>query len=83
MSFIESIRTSAKRNPMRLILPEGTETRTLQAARIILDEGLAASVTLIGCPAEIEKTACSAGRFQGVLSDHRRRAEVEGRRLDR
>jgi phosphate acetyltransferase len=61
MSFIESIRTSAKRNPMRLILPEGTETRTLQAARIILDEGLAASVTLIGCPAEIEKTACSAG----------------------
>ena len=61
MSFIESIRTSARRNPMRLILPEGTETRTLQAARIILDEALAASVTLIGCPAEIEKAACSAG----------------------
>ena len=61
MSFIESIRTSARRNPMRLILPEGTEPRTLQAARIILDEDLAASVTLIGCPAEIEKAACAAG----------------------
>jgi phosphate acetyltransferase len=59
MSFIESIRASARANPMRLILPEGTEPRTLQAARTILDEGLAASVTLIGCPEEIERAACS------------------------
>jgi phosphate acetyltransferase len=59
MSFIESIRASARRNPMRLILPEGTEPRTLQAARKILDGGLAASVTLVGCPEEIERTACS------------------------
>jgi phosphate acetyltransferase len=59
MSFIESIRASARQNPMRLILPEGTEPRTLQAARIILDEDLAASVTLVGCPEEIERTACS------------------------
>jgi phosphate acetyltransferase len=61
MSFIESIRKSARGNPMRLILPEGTEPRTLQAARIILDEGLADSVTLVGCPAEIERAACSEG----------------------
>jgi phosphate acetyltransferase len=59
MSFIESIRASARRNPMRLILPEGTEPRTLQAARKILDEDLAASVTLIGCPEKIEKAACA------------------------
>jgi len=60
MSFIESIRASARRNPMRLILPEGTEPRTLQAARKILDGGLAASVTLVGCPEEIERAADSA-----------------------
>ena len=59
MNFIESIRKNARENPMRLILPEGTEPRTLQAARIIQDEGLAASVTLIGCPEEIERAASS------------------------
>ena len=33
MNFIESIRANARANPMRLILPEGTEPRTLQANR--------------------------------------------------
>jgi len=61
MGFIETIRENAAQNPMSLVLPEGTEPRTLQAARKILDQGLAASVSLIGCPAEIEKTACTAG----------------------
>ena len=57
MSFIKAIRASARENPMRLVLPEGTETRTLQAARKILDGDLAASVTLVGCPEEIERAA--------------------------
>jgi phosphate acetyltransferase len=61
MSFIKAIRASARENPMRLVLPEGTETRTLQAARKILDGDLAASVTLVGCPEEIERAAYSAG----------------------
>jgi phosphate acetyltransferase len=61
MSFIESIRASAMETPMRLVLPEATEPRTLQAARKILDGGLAASVTLVGCPEEIERAADSAG----------------------
>ena len=53
---------------MRLVLPEATEPRTLQAARRILDEGLAGSVTLVGCPEEIERTACSVGCDLGGLS---------------
>jgi phosphate acetyltransferase len=59
MSFIESIRECARKIPLRLVLPEGTEPRTLQAARRILDQGLAASVTLVGCPEEIERAAHS------------------------
>jgi phosphate acetyltransferase len=45
---------------MRLVLPEGTEARTLRAARQIIDSRLAASVTLVGCPEEIERAAHSA-----------------------
>jgi phosphate acetyltransferase len=60
MSFIDTIRANARETPMRLVLPEGTEPRTLQAARKILDGGLADSVTLVGCPEEIERAACSA-----------------------
>lgn len=61
MSFIDTMRARAAQTPMRLILPEGTEPRTLQAARKILDEGLAARVALVGCPEKIERAASSAG----------------------
>jgi phosphate acetyltransferase len=60
MSFIEAMRCSAREQPMRLVLPEGTEPRTLQAAREIIDADLAASITLVGCPEEIERAAHSA-----------------------
>jgi len=59
MSFIEAMHGCARENPMRLVLPEGSEPRTLEAARRILDLGLASSVTLVGCPADIEKAAGS------------------------
>jgi phosphate acetyltransferase len=45
----------------KLVLPEGTEPRTVRAARIIIDERLAASVTLLGEIADIEKTAKKEG----------------------
>jgi phosphate acetyltransferase len=45
----------------RLVLPEGTEPRTVKAARIIMDEGLAASVTLVGKQSEIDTIAAGEG----------------------
>jgi phosphate acetyltransferase len=62
MKFIEEMRKKAKSEPRRLVLPEGYEPRTLKAARIILDEGFARSVTLLGRIAEIE----AAARKQGI-----------------
>jgi phosphate acetyltransferase len=45
----------------RLVLPEGTDARTVKAARILMDEGLAASVTLIGKQSEIDTIAAGEG----------------------
>jgi phosphate acetyltransferase len=59
MDFIDSVRTKAKALHRRLILPEGTEPRTLQAARILLDEELVGSVVLTGNPDEVAAAASS------------------------
>jgi phosphate acetyltransferase len=48
MGFVESMREKAKGYGNRLVLPEGTEMRTLKAARIIVDEGIASELTLLG-----------------------------------
>jgi phosphate acetyltransferase len=67
MDFVEAMRSSARENPMRLVFPEGTEPRTLQAAGQILEENLASSVTLVGCPEEIERAAHSSGcKLNGI-----------------
>ena len=36
MDLLEQIMARAKSNPQRIVLPEGTEPRTLEAANIIL-----------------------------------------------
>jgi len=56
MELLEQIMAKAKANPQRIVLPEGTELRTLKAADIILKEK-AAKLILIGDEAEIEKIA--------------------------
>jgi phosphate acetyltransferase len=61
MNFIEEMRAKAKSDPRRLVLPEGYETRTLKASRIILDEGFASEVTLLGSIAQIEAEAKKQG----------------------
>jgi phosphate acetyltransferase len=61
MDFVKDMRNKAKSLKKRLVLPEGTEERTIKAARIITDEGLAASVSLIGEEGEIQKAAAKAG----------------------
>ncbi len=67
MKFIERMHQLAKQNPKRLVLPEGTEARTIQAARILVDEKLAASVTLLGNREAIEQAAAGAKTgLQGI-----------------
>jgi phosphate acetyltransferase len=61
MNFIEEMRAKAKAEPRKLVLPEGYEARTLKAARIILDEGFASEVTLLGTLSEIEAEAKKQG----------------------
>lgn len=41
------------------MLPEGTEARTIQAARIIVDEGLASEVVLVGTAKEVAEAAAA------------------------
>lgn len=56
MSLFDQLTSRAKANPQRIVLPEGTELRTLTAANRIVGEGLA-HVTLIGDTEEIKKIA--------------------------
>lgn len=56
MKLFERLTASAKANPQRIVLPEGTEPRTLIAADRIIADGIA-EITLIGDPEEINKMA--------------------------
>jgi len=56
MDLLEKIMARAKANVQRIVLPEGTEIRTLKAADIILKQK-AAKLILIGNEAEIMKLA--------------------------
>jgi len=56
MELLDNIMARAKANVQRIVLPEGTEIRTLKAADIILKEK-AAKLILIGDEAEIKKLA--------------------------
>ena len=56
MSMVEDIKKKAKSKLMTIVLPEGDEPRTVQAAKIIKDEGLAKPV-LLGKKEAVEKTA--------------------------
>ncbi len=60
MELIEGIIERAKANPQRIVLPEGTEERTLKAADIALEKGIA-QITLLGNKGEIEALANQYG----------------------
>jgi phosphate acetyltransferase len=67
MDFVKEMRAKARALQKRLVLPEGTEPRTIKAARILVDEKLAASVTLLGKEGDIEKLAAGAGvKLEGI-----------------
>ena len=56
MSAIEKIKAKARADVKHIVLPEGTEPRTVQASAKILKEGVA-RVTLLGNPDEVRKVA--------------------------
>jgi phosphate acetyltransferase len=56
MEFLEQIKSRAKQYNKCIVLPEGTEERTLKAANETLGEGLA-RIILLGDPDEIMKLA--------------------------
>ena len=60
MDLISEIVARAKANPQRIVLPEGTEERTLTAADRVLAEGVA-ELIIIGNPAEIKALAENLG----------------------
>ena len=56
MELLEQIKENAKKQCKTIVLPEGTEERTIQAADQIIGEGIA-KIILIGNPAEIQALA--------------------------
>jgi phosphate acetyltransferase len=60
MNLIEQIKENARMNRRRIVLPESYEERTLKAADVILNEGLA-DIILIGRPDDIRKQASGLG----------------------
>ena len=61
MDFVAEMKRKAKAYQKSIVLPEGTEDRTVQAAQKIKDEGLASEVILLGKKEDVEKVAASKG----------------------
>ena len=60
MSMIEMIKNKARANVKRIVLPEGEEARTVQAAAIVKAESIAEPI-LIGNPAVVREIAGQTG----------------------
>ena len=60
MNFIDQVKTKAKANVKTIVLPEGDEPRTVQAAAILKAEGIAHPI-LLGSPEAIRKVAAEKG----------------------
>lgn len=67
MSFVDEMKRKAKMYANRLVLPEGTEERTLKAARSIVDEKLVSELFLIGSDDAVSAAASKAGvKLDGI-----------------
>ncbi len=60
MGFIDSVKDKARKSVKTIVLPEGDERRTVRAAAIIRDEGIARPV-LLGASEAIRATAAATG----------------------
>ncbi|MCL1959368.1 MAG: phosphate acetyltransferase [Spirochaetes bacterium] len=65
MDFVANIKAKAISAPKRLILPEATDKRIIRAARILTDERIAASITLLGKITDVQEAA----KMEGVDLD--------------
>ena len=61
MDFERIMKNKARSMHKTLVLPEGTDPRTVRAARTILDDKLAGKVILLGKVSDIQKTAEKEG----------------------
>ncbi|MFP4010710.1 MAG: phosphate acetyltransferase [Spirochaetaceae bacterium] len=61
MDFVEHMQTKAKDLGRTLVLPEGLEPRTLEAAATLLEKGLVGSLALLGKPEEVRAAAENEG----------------------
>jgi phosphate acetyltransferase len=79
MDFITEMKEKAKSKQKKLVLPEGTDLRTLKAAKIIVEERFTASVTVLGKESEIQKLAATEGvNLDGVnILDPAGSADIE------
>ncbi len=67
-NFSEIMKEKAKKAQKTLVLAEGTEERTLQAARKIKDQNLAKDVILVGKEDDVKKAADALGvSLDGIL----------------
>lgn len=67
MGFTTTMKSKANEYQNKLVLPEGTEPRTVQAARKIIDEKIASAVTLLGDEAAVAACAKSVGvKLDGI-----------------
>ena len=60
MSVIDRIKNKARANVKRIVLPEGSEVRTIEAASILKREKIAEPI-LLGDPEEIRRAAAGVG----------------------
>ena len=80
MNFIETMHSKAKGDLRKLVLPEGTELRTLKAAEILVKGGLVSSLTLLGKEEKIRQAAQKEGcDLKGVILEN---PEISERRND-
>lgn len=68
MDILQQMTERAKLNQKRIVLPEGDEPRTLEAANIILEQGIA-QLILVGNPAKIRQMAEEKG-YQHISKAH-------------
>ncbi len=61
MNFVEEMKKKASALQKKLVLPEGNEERTIEAAAKIVEEKLAKEVILLGKPEQIKDTATKKG----------------------
>ncbi len=66
MNFIDQVKAKAKSNVKTIVLPEGDEPRTVQAAAILKAEGIARPI-LLGSPEAIRKVAAEKGADIGGI----------------